>query len=133
MRKATGARRPKGRDKRPAVFAGVAGLVLVALTLGALNFKPTFDLSSAGIPSGAESEVALTVLERGLPPGATEPTQVYLHATSGTLAATEVSGYGAKLKSMSGVGAVAAPVVSNSPGTACEPPARAGQHHDRRP
>jgi hypothetical protein len=114
MRKATGTRRPKGRDKRPAVFAGVAGLVLVALTLGALNFKPTFDLSSAGIPSGAESEVALTVLERGLPPGATEPTQVYLHATSG-------------------VGAVAAPVVSNSPGTACEPPARAGQHHDRRP
>jgi RND superfamily putative drug exporter len=104
--------------KRPAVFAGVSGLVLVALTIGALNFKPTFDLSSAGIPSGAESEVALTVLERGLPPGATEPTQVYLHATSGTLATTEVSGYGAKLKSMSGVGAVAAPVVSKDGATA---------------
>src|SRR3984885_14991981 len=104
--------------KRPAVFAGVAGLVLGALTLGALNFKPTFDLSSAGIPSGAESEVALTVLERGLPPGATEPTQVYLHATSGTLAATEVSGYGAKLKSMDGVGAVAPAVVSADKATA---------------
>src|ERR1700733_12641528 len=56
--------------KRPAVFAGGGGLVLLALAFGALGFKPTFDLSSAGIPSKAESEVALTVLERGLPPGA---------------------------------------------------------------
>ncbi|MGA8455693.1 MAG: MMPL family transporter, partial [Streptosporangiaceae bacterium] len=46
--------------KRPAVFAGASGLVLVVLALGALGFKPTFDLSSAGIPSKAESEVALT-------------------------------------------------------------------------
>jgi putative drug exporter of the RND superfamily len=98
--------------KRPAVFACVAGLVLVALAIGALSFKPTFDLSSAGIPSSAESEVALTVLERGLPQGATEPTQVYLHATSGTLTATEIADYGAKLKTMDGVGAVAPPQVS---------------------
>jgi RND superfamily putative drug exporter len=104
--------------KRPAVFAGVSGLVLVVLALGALNFKPTFDLSSAGIPGNAESEVALTVLERGLPPGATEPTQVYLHATSGTLSAAEIAGYGTKLKTMDGVGAVAAPDVSADKATA---------------
>jgi putative drug exporter of the RND superfamily len=104
--------------KRPAVFAGAAGLVLVVLALGALGFKPTFDLSSAGIPSNAESEVALTVLERGLPPGATEPTQVYLHATSGTLTAAEITDYGAKLKTMDGVGAVAAPNVSADKATA---------------
>jgi putative drug exporter of the RND superfamily len=104
--------------KRPALFAGVSGLVLVALTLGALGFKPTFDLSSAGIPATAESEVALTVLERGLPPGATEPTQVYLHATSGTLTATEISDYGTKLKTMDGVGAVAPAVVSADQATA---------------
>jgi putative drug exporter of the RND superfamily len=104
--------------KRPAVFAGVAGLVLVVLALGAFNFKPTFDLSSAGIPSNAESEVALTVLERGLPPGATEPTQVYLHATSGTLNAAEIAGYGTKLKTMDGVGAVAPAVVSADKATA---------------
>jgi putative drug exporter of the RND superfamily len=104
--------------KRPAVFAGVAGLVLVALAIGALSFKPTFDLSSAGIPSTAESEVALTVLERGLPQGATEPTQVYLHATSGTLTTAEVTSYGAKLKTMDGVGAVAAPAVSKDGATA---------------
>ncbi|HEV2255486.1 MAG TPA: MMPL family transporter [Streptosporangiaceae bacterium] len=98
--------------KRPAVFAGVSGLVLVALAFGALGFKPTFDLSSSGIPGTAESQVALTVLERGLPPGATEPTQVYLHATSGTLSAAEVAGYGTKLKTMDAVGAVAPATVS---------------------
>jgi putative drug exporter of the RND superfamily len=103
---------------RPGVFAGVAGLVLVALAIGAFSFKPTFDLSSAGIPSTAESEVALTVLERGLPPGATEPTQVYLHATSGTLTAAEVADYGTKLKTMDGVGAVAPAKVSTDGATA---------------
>ena len=104
--------------KRPALFAGVSGLVLVALTLGALSFKPTFDLSSAGIPATAESEVALTVLERGLPPGATEPTQIYLHTTSGTLTAAEISDYGTKLKTMDGVGAVAPAVLSADKATA---------------
>ncbi len=102
----------------PALYASVSGLVLVALALGALDFKPTFDLSSAGIPSTAESQVALTVLERGLPPGATEPTQVYLHATSGTLTATQIADYGTKLKTMDGVGAVAPATVSADKATA---------------
>jgi putative drug exporter of the RND superfamily len=104
--------------KRAGLFAGVSGLVLVVLAISALSFKPTFDLSSAGIPSNAESEVALTVLERGLPPGATEPTQVYLHATSGTLNAAEIADYGTKLKTMTGVGAVAPADVSADKATA---------------
>jgi putative drug exporter of the RND superfamily len=104
--------------KRPAVFAAVSGLVLVALAIGALGFKPTFDLSSSGIPGNAESQVALTVLERGLPPGATEPTQVYLHATSGTLTTAEIAGYGTKLKTMDAVGAVAPATVSKDQATA---------------
>jgi RND superfamily putative drug exporter len=104
--------------KRPAVFAGVSGLVLVALAIGAFSFNPTFDLSSAGIPSTAESAVALTVLEKGLPPGATDPTQVYLHTTSGTLTTTEVATYGTKLKTMDGVGGVAPPTVSADGATA---------------
>ena len=104
--------------KRPAVFAGVSGLVLVALAIGALGFKPTFDLSSSGIPGTAESQVALTVLERGLPPGATEPTQVYLHATSGTLTTEEIADYGTKLKTMDAVGAVAPATVSTDQATA---------------
>jgi RND superfamily putative drug exporter len=109
-----------GRElgRRPAVFAGVAGLVLVALTIGSLNFKPTFDLSSAGIPSNAESQVALTHLEKGLPPGATDPTQVFLHASSGTLTAADVTSYGTKLKTLDGVGSVAPAKVSTDGATA---------------
>jgi putative drug exporter of the RND superfamily len=104
--------------RRPALFAVASGLILVALALGALSFKPTFDLASAGIPANAESVTALNTLEKGLPPGATDPTEIYLHATSGTLSQTEVAGYGAKLKTMPGVGAVGQPAVSKDGGTA---------------
>jgi len=104
--------------RRPGLFAAVSGLVLVALAIAAFSYKPTFDLSSAGIPSSAESQTALRTLERGLPPGATDPTQVYLHAPSGTLSAADITSYGAKLKTMPGVGAVAAPQVSADHATA---------------
>jgi RND superfamily putative drug exporter len=108
----------RGLGKRPAVFAGVSGLILVALAIGAIGFKPTFDLSSAGIPSTAESQVALKTLEKGLPAGATDPTQVYLHSTSGRLPAGDLSGYYAKLKTMDGVGAVTPAKVSSDGATA---------------
>jgi putative drug exporter of the RND superfamily len=104
--------------KRPAVFAAVSGLVLVALAIGAFSYKPTFDLASAGIPSNAESETALTTLEKGLPPGATDPTYVLLHSTSGQLTSAELTGYGAKLKTLPGVGAVSSPKVSADGATA---------------
>jgi putative drug exporter of the RND superfamily len=104
--------------KRPAVFALVSGLVLIALGVGAFSFKPTFDLASAGISSNAESVTALKTLERGLPPGATDPTQIYLHTNSGSLSSAELTTYGAKLKTMPGVGAVAAPTVSKDGATA---------------
>ena len=104
--------------QRPAVFAAISGLVLVALAIGAFNFKPTFDLASAGIPSNAESVTALATLEKGLPPGATDPTQIYLHTNSGSLSPTEITTYGAKLKTMPGVGAVDQPMVSKDGATA---------------
>src|SRR5215831_8840765 len=104
--------------RRPALFAGVSGLVMVALAIGAFGFKPTFDLSSAGIPASAESQRALVTLEKGLPPGATDPTDVLLHSSSGPLSASELAGYGAKLKTLHGVGSVAAPVVSANRATA---------------
>jgi len=104
--------------RRPAVFAAASGLVLIALALGALSFKPTFDLASAGIPAKAESVTALTTLEKGLPPGATDPTQIYLHATSGTLSPAEVTDYASKLKTMPGVGEVGQAAVSKDGATA---------------
>ena len=104
--------------RRPAIFAVISGLVLVVLAIGAFSYKPTFDLSKAGISSSAESEVALHTLERGLPQGSTDPTQVYLHATTGQLSTAEVAQYGTKLKTFSGVGAVSAPTVSADKTTA---------------
>ena len=104
--------------RRPALFAAVSGLVLVALAIGAFSYKPTFDLSSAGIPASAESQRALVTLEKGLPPGATDPTDVLLHSSSGPLSASELADYGAKLKTLHGVGSVAAPVVSADRATA---------------
>jgi len=104
--------------RRPAVFAAASGLVLILLALGALSLRPTFDLSSAGIPSTAESQTALVTLEKGFPPGETEPTQVYLHTSSGPLTTAEVTSYAAKLRAMPGVGAVAAPLTSKDGATA---------------
>jgi len=103
--------------RRPAVFAAAPGLVLILLALGALGLKPTFDLSSAGIPATAESQTALVTLEKGFPPGETEPTQVYLHTSSGTLTTAEVTSYEAKLRAMPGVGAVASPLTSTDGAT----------------
>ena len=105
--------------RRPAVFAACSGLFLVILAIGAFSYKPTFDLSSAGIPSNAESETALRTLERGLPPGATDPTVVLLHSTSGQpLAASDLTTYEAKLKTLPGVGSVGPPAVSSDRATA---------------
>ncbi|MGH3261401.1 MAG: MMPL family transporter, partial [Trebonia sp.] len=104
--------------RRPALFAGVSGLVLVALAAGAFGFKPTFDLSSAGIPATAESQTALVTLERGLPAGATDPTEVLLHSMSGRLTGSELSGYRTALAALPGVGSVGTPTVSADKQTA---------------
>ncbi len=105
--------------RRPGVYALVSGLVLAVLAIGAFSYKPTFDLSSAGIPSHAESQTALKALEKGLPPGATDPTLVLLHQTSGgALPASDLATFGAKLKTLPGVGAVAPPKLSTDHATA---------------
>ncbi|MGA9761379.1 MAG: MMPL family transporter [Gaiellaceae bacterium] len=101
--------------RRPALFVGVSGVLLVALALGSLRFHPTFDLMSGSIPKTAESRVALTALERGLPPGATDPTDVYLSsASSRPLAGDALSAFRAKLRSVDGVGTVANPKLSSN-------------------
>ena len=105
--------------RRPGVFAAVSGLVLIALAVAAFGYKPTFDLSSAGIPASAESQTALKTLAKGLPLGATDPTDVLLHATSGRpLPAADLAAYGARLKTLPGVGTVAAPTLSADRATA---------------
>jgi RND superfamily putative drug exporter len=108
--------------RHPARFAVASGLLLAALAAGALSYHPTFDLSSAGIPKTAESQTALHTLEKGLPRGATDPTEVLLHSTSGrALSAAQLGAYGRKLKTLPGVGSVAAPQLSPDSATADYP------------
>jgi RND superfamily putative drug exporter len=105
--------------RRPALFASVSGGVMVLLALGALSFNPTFDLSSGSTPSSAESQVALTHLKRGLPPGATEPTDVYLRSdTKQPLTQADLDAFAARLKAVDGVGTVAAPQLNKKRDTA---------------
>jgi RND superfamily putative drug exporter len=105
--------------RRPLVYAVVAGVLLAALSVAAFSFKATFDLGSAGIPANAESQTALTTLEKGLPPGATDPTVVLLHARSGQpLSTADLSAYQAKLKALTDVGSVSSPQLSANKATA---------------
>ena len=97
--------------RRPAVFAAVSGLVLLVLAISALGFKPTFDLAGSSMPKTAESVVALHDLERDMPAGATEPTDVYVQAKT-PLDKTALASYKTKLAAVDGVGSVAAPKFS---------------------
>ena len=103
--------------RRPAVFATVSGVLLVLLALGALRFHPTFDLVTGSTPKTAESRVALRALERGLPPGATDPTDVYV-TSSKPLAAASLAAYRRRLQSVDGVGSVSQPKLSKDGGAA---------------
>lgn len=97
--------------RRPALFAAVSALVLVALALGALRFNPSFDLTSGSTPKTAESQVALRALERGLPPGATDPTDVYITGAK-PLDAAALAAYRKQLQAVTGVGSVSPPRLS---------------------
>jgi putative drug exporter of the RND superfamily len=93
--------------RRPAVYAASSGLVLAVLALFALQFSPTFDLNDSGAPKTVESAVALTTLEKGFPPGATDPTVVLLHSTDGKpLDDAETAQFGTDLGKADGVGQV---------------------------
>jgi RND superfamily putative drug exporter len=115
-REPTGARfaaigRSVGR--RPAVYAGASGLVLVVLAILALGFHPNFDLSAGSTSTASESTVWQNELLKGLPAGATEPSDVYLRSNAGTpLAADQLADYRAKLATVPGVGQVGAPVLN---------------------
>jgi len=105
--------------KHPARFALVSGIFLAVLSAFAIGFKPTFDLSSTGAPKTAESTVALHTLQRGLPAGATDPTTVYLHSTSGgALDPAQLTGFGARLGKAEGVAQVSPPALSQDKATA---------------
>jgi putative drug exporter of the RND superfamily len=103
---------------RPVRFAVASGLLLAVLAVFALSFTPTFDLSDSGAPKTAESSVALKTLQKGLPPGATDPTAIYLHDTSGSaLGKAELATFGAAITKAPGIAQVAPPVLSQDKAT----------------
>lgn len=105
--------------RHPVRFALASGLVLAVLAIFAFGFKPTFDLGNTGVPKTAESSVALKTLEKGLPPGATDPTTVLLHSTDGSpLDESTLATYGTDLSKAKGVAQVAPTTLSPDKSTA---------------
>jgi RND superfamily putative drug exporter len=99
--------------RRPARVALASGGVLVALGIAAFGFHPTFDLTSGSTSHASESQVYGQELLRGLPAGATEPSDIYLESLDHRpLASGALTSYRQKLAAVAGVGEVAAPRLS---------------------
>ncbi len=102
--------------RRPVVYATASGLFLAVLALFAFGFNPNFDLGDSGAPKDVESAVALETLQKGLPAGATDPTQVFLTSDDGSpLDKQELASYAEALGKAEGVAQVA-PAVPNPDG-----------------
>ncbi|RJO72033.1 MMPL family transporter [Nocardia panacis] len=98
--------------RRPRTFAAVSGGLLVAFGIFAFGFHPTFDLTSGSTSSAAESVVWSKELVKGMPAGATQPSDVLLHSTAGPLPADRLGAFRDALAAAPGVGQVAPPRVS---------------------
>jgi RND superfamily putative drug exporter len=92
--------------RRPLVTAVASGIVLLALAGAALGFKADYDFS-AGQPQNTESAKALKDLRSSLPPGLTDPTEVYVQSQSGPLDASALETFRQKIAGANGVGQAA--------------------------
>jgi RND superfamily putative drug exporter len=102
--------------RHPAIYATASGLLLAVLALFAFGFNPNFDLGDSGAPSDVESSVALKTLQKGLPAGTTDPTQVLLSSDDGSaLDKGELTEFATALGKAEGAAQVA-PAVPNPEG-----------------
>ncbi|MEV6427930.1 MMPL family transporter [Nocardia sp. NPDC051463] len=95
--------------RRPGAFAVVSGGVLIALGVFAFGFNPTFDLSSGSTSDTSESAIYSKELLKGMPAGATQPSDVLLRSEGGALTAPQLADYRAALAGVPGVGQVSEP------------------------
>lgn len=93
--------------RRPLVAAIASGLVLLALASAALAFRADYDFA-AGQPQNTESAKALKDLRASLPPGLTDPTEVYVRGDR-PLNTAALATYRRTLAHADGVGQVAPP------------------------
>jgi putative drug exporter of the RND superfamily len=96
--------------RRPVVFAAASGLVLAVLAIFALGFNPTFDFNSS-LPKDVESTKALDTLQKGLPPGSTDPLTVVLRS-DGSLSESALAPFQQRLEGTKGVAKVEPGVLS---------------------
>ncbi|MEU8694361.1 MMPL family transporter [Streptomyces sp. NPDC048665] len=109
----------RGVQRRPALTAVISGLVLVALSLGTLGFKATFDLASGSMPKTKESMVVQDQMQKAYSAGAAAPTDVYLSSTDGKpLDKAGFTAYAQKLGAVDGVANVRMSQVSKDGTTA---------------
>jgi putative drug exporter of the RND superfamily len=69
--------------RRPALVTAVSGALMVAMALGALSFKATFDLAAGSMPKSKESMVVQTQMQAEYSAGAADPTQAYVTSIDG--------------------------------------------------
>ena len=101
--------------RHPGRFAGTIAVLLAALGIVALGFHPTFDLT-AGNTATTQSAKYASVLLKGFPAGASEPTDVLVQSTDGKpLGTASLTSFGAQLARVPGVASVS-PVKVNSGG-----------------
>ncbi|WP_406449446.1 MMPL family transporter [Streptomyces sp. NBC_01622] len=94
----------RGVRRRPALTAALSGLVLVALSLGTLGYKATFDLASGSMPKTKESMVVQDEMQKAYSAGAAAPTDVYLSSADGReLDRSTFASYAEKLGAVDGV------------------------------
>ncbi|MBK3562297.1 MMPL family transporter [Streptomyces sp. MBT62] len=94
----------RGVRSRPALTAALSGLVLVALSLGTLGYKATFDLASGSMPKTKESMVVQDEMQKAYSAGAAAPTDVYLSSSDGSpLDRSTFAAYAEKLGAVDGV------------------------------
>ncbi|MFI7403840.1 MMPL family transporter [Streptomyces sp. NPDC049541] len=109
----------RGVQRRPALTAVASGLVLIALSLGTLGYKATFDLASGSMPKTKESMIVQDEMQKAYSAGAAAPTDVYLSSTDGKpLDRAGFTGYAAKLGAVDGVASARMSQVSKDGTTA---------------
>jgi RND superfamily putative drug exporter len=100
--------------RRPIAYAGASGAILVVLAIFALGFHPNFDLGGGSTSSSSESTVFQAELLKGLPAGATQPSEVFVRSNnSAPLDTSQLTAYEAKLQAVPGVGQVSKPLLSS--------------------
>jgi len=101
--------------RHPGRMAIASGGVLVVLACGALFMHSSYDITGQ-LPSNTKSAQATRQLQSAYPAGALSPTQVYVAGTQ-PLSQAGLATISTRLKSVAGVAAVAAPVLTTD-GTA---------------